>query len=156
MEFSKHWHLFCPSIKEKASYLTRTTPIDTNNTKTTSSTKIEMTFLFSPIPDATNLFSLEIDCNTLSSIVECLEYILSNYKNNNDDVFDSTKSISSFLYDWLCALTECGRFSIIVLFLSARQKKILSFLLDELTCFDYDLTVYDIDDIAVLRKKFAL
>merc|ERR1711862_889514 len=108
-------------------------------------------------------------------IIECLQYILVDYKrNNNSNItilqdegndgnrhFDS-ESIIIFVYEWLSSITKCGRFSLNALFLSDDHKKALHFLFDEMIFKDkeqgYDISdgIMTGNDINLLKKEFSI
>ena len=141
-------------------------------------------FLFSRT-SAIALFKLEIDCSTMFCIIESLDCLLLKHKNISDysnhmfleeekgnmetSLMFYSRSILSFVYDWIAMLPKCGRFSMNVLFLQEKHKSILSFLFNEIGCNDSDHQAFDninssmmtegvwlADAIKALRKEFSL
>jgi len=104
LEFQRDWRRHCPTLEQKAQYLTA---------------KIGSKFRIDPFRDITKIFKSDLDCDVMHEIFDTLKFIAS----NADD-----RPTASFIYQWMHTLTTCDRFYLHISFSSTAQKQTICFL----------------------------
>ncbi len=152
MEFEKEWKLYCHSIVDILTYLTRTNDnmneVEVNDelikeTKSSSlANQLEGDKNMFPInihhlriiPEQvpTSIFKVEINPDIMGKIIEALAYLLQQKHHHhqqqqlrNENYNDTTMLDSTllFVFSWMDALSKCGRFGLNIDFLDVKQKE---------------------------------
>ncbi|KAL3815910.1 hypothetical protein ACHAXA_005758 [Cyclostephanos tholiformis] len=139
-DFLKEWKRYCPTAKATLSFLTR---ID-------SSRPFENQFILRPSVICEEYFSTDIDSDILGDIIEALHILIDLYEaveipsaiasesgpaSKDDYEYDSCReaigtaellsseaNVSHFIYNWLNALSSCGRFKLGISFMTQEQR----------------------------------
>jgi len=142
--FLKEWKRHCTSAHDTLIFLSRQRDKNADNTNDNNK------FILQPNEICKEYFSVDIDSEIIGDVVEAL-YLLVTMTNettslptNSDEgssscnalamtgLFSSQHDTTSFIRNWLNALTSCGRFELSVSFLmpdeQTRLKKIVNFL----------------------------
>jgi hypothetical protein len=156
MEFEKEWKCYCHSNQNIISYLTMSEEDDVTmlSTAKASSSVTVMSNLSipeklrnDPLQVSNTIFHVEINSSIMGGIIEALELLLLSIhdNDNNDDDNngnDGDASIASsavttrrfrsfiFVYQWMLAMTKCGRFGLNIQFVNQRQQQCIESILD--------------------------